>query len=262
MKILTQSCVALASTLVIGSVLDANSGLAATLNFQDVTQGLLRFRDNTGTQIGSGSFEYSQVPFEGTFIFGTGPAVGGGPGTYFITEPNQIKIPEDILPIKTVAIAAEQNLRLVKNTSINILGALFENQRPDLSPGQFFGTALLFQPTQNTFFPPGPGGPFGVSTGGARNPDLVFENRWFLGNTGTNPQQQLSMSDDGSFSGFDLSLSPPTQSFSGKWEAEAVPEPFTFLGAASALGFGAYFNRKFNRKEEKQKGKIPKEVKA
>lgn len=252
MKLLTQ-LIPLASTCVVGSVLNANAGLTATLNFQDVTQGLLRFRDSTGTQIGSGSFKYSQAPVEGTFLFDPS-------GAYFFSDPSQI--PEDILPIKTVSISADQDLRLVTNTNIDILGATFENQRADLSPGPFSGTALLFQPTQNTVFPPGPGGPFGVSAGGGRNPGIFFENRWFLGDIDPIQQQQLSMSSDGSFGGFDTSLVPseelPSNGFSGKWEAEAVPEPFTVLGAASALGFGFYFKTK----RKKQTSKVKQKVKA
>lgn len=253
MKILAQFLVPIgcpiAGILISGIALNPAPSLAATLTFQAATAGVLTFHSQ-GNQVGSGSFTYSSEPIAGTFV---------NLPRRFLFVPASDPIPEGLFPISTISISADQNFRLVNRINLQISGANFSYSQSDLPAGEFFNDILLFQPPESSVFPPGPGGPFEIATGDPRSPGLWSSDRWFLGDKGGVPRQQLVLWGDGSFSGFDLSQVGVNPTLGGAWKAEAVPEPMTILGWATAAGLGAAWKRqrtKSSRSQPATKAKV------
>lgn len=238
MKPLAQCLIPLASTLAVSFVAGDRPVLAATLTLSDATQASLSFSTATNPQFGSGSFTYSSDPVVGAFTEGTTPT--GGRNIFFFTDPSQL--PPGFVPTHTIPISADQNLRLVTQIGFSVDNLTFNNAR-GLAPGPIGGDVLFFQPPPSPVFPPGPGGPFIITAGDPRFPGLSFRDNWFFGDRGPNPRKQLLMT-GGSFFGFNLNNPPNTASLSGRWSAEAVPEPFSVLGTVTALACGAYLKRK------------------
>lgn len=176
--------------------------------FQEVNQGNLEFFDSSGNTVGSGSFSYESVPFEGT-VFGTPPS--------------------------SVTINANQNLRpltslmVQMNLNFDLSGQTY-SYSPDFSLSELSNsTSPFWQPTAENVFPPGSGGPFSVAFDLNGNTNLV--NAWLLGNDfsrGQIPREMLSINSSGEWT-LDGQF-PANLGFRGTWQATAVPEPSTIAG--------------------------------
>ncbi len=239
LKTPTKFIAPLVSTFILGSILEAGTTLAVT--FKDVTSGRLEFRDSQGIQIGNGSFEYTPDSVEGTFI--TGRSSSSSFQSFFITDPSQL--PLEFVLEDSFSIAASDDFRLVTNIEAQISGVDLDTIQFDsiLDPGAPFINVLLFQPPETEFFPPGPGELLNISVGDPRIQGLFVGQGWFLTDVLFAPfsQYRIFLNSNGDFDGF---LPPEAVTVQGTWTAQAIPEPLTILGTATALGFGTLFKKK------------------
>ncbi|GAB4232481.1 MAG: hypothetical protein Kow00121_60610 [Elainellaceae cyanobacterium] len=245
--------VLVATCITAASAVDAPSVVAATVTTQSTIQRDLNFFGGQGLPSGTGSFEYSQDPIEGLFMYGTGSLVGGI-GFLFVEDRSQVKMPQEFVPVQSISISASDNFRLVTQISIDITGSLFERNRSVLTSRRSFDDILLFKPSIAGTYPSADGSVFTISTGDPRRPSLGLMDGWFLGDKGGGPSRQLSINQKGSFWGFDLKRQDSQVFLGGQWEVEKpqatnVPTPATLPGL---LGIGIAALRKRKNKTSKR----------
>jgi len=223
---------------------------AVSLTLQDVTEASIMFsgaysgiqEESSFTSVGV--LRYSDTPLEGTFYQGS----VDGPPLIFIFVSDPADLPEGFLPYSSFSVSAEQNFRLVNQLSFTFPSSSF-GYGSELTSGSTFTDVFLFRPASTPTFPPGDGALLGISTGDSRFPGLGVDNYWFLGDTGPLPQRQLAIFSNGGFFGFDQAPDSSGQivGLGGTWQAKAVPEPVSVLGAAVAIVSGICFKRRQTR---------------
>ncbi len=271
-KIAQGSIIYLFCSVIAGNIVEA--GTAAANTFEEVNKGLLTFfedrRSSDGNleEIGSGFFEYTSEPFEGTFYLEDEGSYSG----YYSSG----AVPS--YPGDRVYIDSSEDYRIITNINIDIFGTIIDRRyKESWVSGDRFGTILLFDPNENEIFSPINSNDESLEireitvirnrygNDGLRDiPSWIFEENLVTGEefriNGNGTFNIYDAGDDGSYfydPSFDIDGQEDTDTtIQGIWTAEAVPEPLTILGVGTALAFGTGFKRKLATSVKKSKNYV------